>query len=173
MFRGLKTLMHFQGERILALVLVPAFILGTLPQTACICADGHRKPFCKAAGSGLLPGGSSTNACTGCSCCQGRGTHVVRSCCRAVHGQPVSSVPGPMSGVAAIPGSCCHLLVEAPVPATTAAKVSGAAQHDWMVAVQLSQPLITVGKIRPAFELSDVTGPPPLDAVIVFQRLTI
>jgi hypothetical protein len=173
-FRRLKKSVNSHCERILSLVLLPAFFLATLPQTACICADGHRESFCKAAGLALLPGGSSPSACSGRSCCQEHGKHIVRSCCAPQHSHPTFSQRRPISGVATAHGSCCHLLIEAPAPATTmAAKVSVSVPQDWVAIVQLAPPLNSAGKIRAACELSDFTGPPPVDAVIVFQRLTI
>jgi hypothetical protein len=173
-FRRSKKFVNSHCERILSLVLLPAFLLGTLPQTACICADGHRESFCKAAGLALLPGGSSASACSGRSCCQEHKKQIVRGCCNAQHSQQTPSQQGPISGVATTQGSCCHLLIEAPPPATTeAAKVSVSVPQDWVAVVQLAPPLNSAGKIRAACELSDFTGPPPVDAVIVFQRLTI
>ena len=113
-FRVLKKFVS-ACERILSLVLLPAFFLGTLPQAGCICADGHRELFCKAAGLVLLPGGSSPSACSGRSCCQDHRKHIFRGCCAAQHSQQTPSQQGPISGIATAQGSCCHLLIEAPL----------------------------------------------------------
>src|SRR5262245_43232510 len=75
MLRPVSKLLRTHSERLLALVLVPALVLGTLPQTACICSDGHVEPACRGLASG------SANSCSGCACCQK--SERVRSCCRA------------------------------------------------------------------------------------------
>src|SRR3954466_10017710 len=92
-------------ERILALVLVPAFFLGTMPRAACICADGHRETSCRAATC-------RANSGCGCSCCK---SHQCRSCC---HSKPSHSADG-LSAEA----KCCQPIVEAPSPAVGADKL--------------------------------------------------
>src|SRR4051794_28727024 len=62
MFRKLFKLARASRERAFALVMLPAFLLGTLPQTACICADGHRQASCPMlAGSKPSPAGANTS----------------------------------------------------------------------------------------------------------------
>src|SRR5438874_13838811 len=86
MFRRAKKLVYASRERILSLVLLPAFFLGTLPHTACICADGHREAFCRATTCRFLAQRSNTDACGQCSCCKGSGSACdKRSCCQAKH----------------------------------------------------------------------------------------
>src|SRR5947207_3563752 len=120
MFRKAKKLVVASRERILSLVMLPAFFLATLPHTACICADGHREEFCRATACRFL--GAKT--CGECSCCQESAAACQKSsCCHAKHSQPDSSKSKtPTTGLTAKTGSCCNPIVEAPGPAVTAGK---------------------------------------------------
>jgi hypothetical protein len=164
-FRTLRKSARLHRERLLALVMLPAFFLGTLPRVVCICADGHREPFCPMAGGKIASGKS---ACCGCSCCTKENPAGTRDCCRSHHHRGVTR-PG-WSGPNH-PG--CHLLVEAPAPAvkTNAAKVSdseswaSAPQPEWAIAAQVrSQP--------PRCHQPPV-WPPPVDFLVVYLHLTI
>ena len=55
---------------ILSLALLPAFLYGTLPHTACICADGHREEHCRALAGKRCDKSSAVSA--PCSCCRAR-----------------------------------------------------------------------------------------------------
>jgi hypothetical protein len=157
MVRSFSKLALAHSRRLLSLVLLPALVLGTLPQTACLCADGHVEMACRA-----LAARSAAKHCNGCSHCQPAGQQV-RSCCQGHATQP---------GLAACGTNCCHPLTVAPAPATMAGKVKVEAQQLVAVVVDEAPPALFAGKLQPAICTLD-SRPPPFDAVIVFQRLTI
>src|SRR5436305_8904639 len=101
MFRNLKKRAMAHRERLVSLVLLPAFFLGTMPHIACICADGHREDFCKATLCVAVSSGSSNSASCGCSCCKSHGNQQLPSCCRAKTSQPTSGSKSPVNGVTA------------------------------------------------------------------------
>lgn len=172
MFRRMTRLMRAYRERIVSLVLVPAFFLGTMPHTACICADGHREEFCKAALCRAIANGSATHCC-GCSCCKNSSAQPQRSCCQAKNGESRSGSPGPANGLAAKTGSCCHPFLEAPAPAAISAKADLGSPLTLLATIDLSQTFLGTIEFQPTLDRSSFSTPPPLDAVIVFLHLTI
>ncbi len=173
MFRRLSKLARTYREKILSLVVLPAFFLGTLPHTACICADGHREEFCKAAACRSIASGSSTTACCGCSCCQNRGSDQGRSCCKDKCCERPTGSTAPAGGLTAKTGTCCQPIVEAPAPAATSSKAELGAKADFVAAVVPFPSAILANEIRPVMEPIGYSTPPPLDVVIVFLHLTI
>lgn len=174
MFRRMNKLMHAHRERILSLVLLPAFILGTLPHTACICADGHRESSCKVAACRSLASGPRASSCCGCDCCKPRESQDGRLCCQAKqHCQSVAPGQQPLSGLIASGSTCCHPITEAPAPATSFAKADVGSKQKQAAVAEITPALTLAGKTCLAFDLVDFSGPPPLDLVIVLQRLTI
>jgi len=169
MFRKLPKLMRAYRERVLALVMLPAFFFGTLPHTACICADGHREASCPMLAR--HPSSQTSSACGGPACCQ-RTTDPSRSCCRAKGGPPASAGCGSQCATVGKTGSCCHPVIEQAPPAVTAQKSQVASQPVWMATVEMPLSLIPAAALWPAV-YSPVQSPPPLDAVIAFSRLTI
>src|SRR3954453_21498349 len=96
-------------ERVFVLVMLPAFFFGTLPQTDCICADGHREASCPIlAGQKASRAGANSGAA---SCCQ-RHEDKKQRCCRAKATEPANDDCGSHGGIAANTGSCCHPVVE-------------------------------------------------------------
>ena len=173
MFRRTKKLVRIHRERLLSLVLLPAFFLGTFPHTACICADGHREEFCQATTCHFRGQHSATNSCSGCSCCRDHSKGEPRSCCQAKHGRCAPSNREPAAGLMAKTGSCCHPFVEAPNPVVVAAKSDLTAKSISAFQIVAVPVLWLAQDVRPTFERVQDSTPPPLDAVIVFQRLTI
>ena len=173
MFRRIKKFVWRSRGRMLSLVMLPAFFLGTLPHTACICADGHREEFCKAALCRALGNGSKTTACCGCSCCKPSGSHAGRSCCQSKQGESGKPSSMPMNGLAAKTNSCCQPIIEAPAPASQSSKVEVVDQLSLVAAVASLLLLVPTVDIRPSFDHIHSATPPPLDAVIVFLHLTI
>jgi len=172
MFRGLNKLVAAHRERIVSLVLLPAFFFATMPHTACICADGHREAFCKAALCRAMSNGSSATACCGCSCCKNRDTQHGVSCCHGKSCQPASGDSPRSNGVAAKTGSCCHPFLEGPAPASVSKADAGS--HEALTgAIELPTAFIGADEFQPTLDRSGFSMPPPLDAVIVFQHLTI
>src|SRR4051812_7368719 len=111
MSRRMSKLIRAHRERVFSLVMLPAFFLGTLPQAACICADGHRETNC--------PAMTATRGEHGC--CSKANKTATKSCCQ--HGVcQAGNHPTPASGLAAKNGSCCKPVVETPAPAVTTKK---------------------------------------------------
>ena len=173
MFQRMPRPMRARRERVVSLLLLPAFFLGTMPHTSCICADGHREEFCKATLCRAFNQGSKTTACCGCSCCKNSGDKQVRACCRAKACESTNSSSTPVNGVTARTGSCCHPFTEAPAPAVAAGKASLGSQ---LVLCTATVPVVTylpAQEVQPTLDRSNFSTPPPLDAVIVFLHLTI
>lgn len=173
LFRGAKMLTRTYREKILSLVMLPAFFLATLPHTACICADGHREPSCQAAVCRSLAKGSSMTACCGCTCCSHRGSNEPRSCCQAKQKQQSSSDHHPISGSAVAAKGCCKPFVESPAPAAVAAKGKLVSELTLAAVALTPTTMLSASELWPTFERPQQAMPPPLDAVIVFQHLTI
>lgn len=170
MFRKVKKLAAVYRERLVSLMLLPAFFLATMPHTACICADGHREAFCRAALCRLMSSEFGESACCGCSCCKARATCEKRSCCKAKHCQ---QKPIDGTGLIAITGSCCHPYVEVPAPAVTVGKTDLKANSTLVTAIAPLPILLPADNIRATFERVHHSTPPPLDTVIVYLHLTI
>src|SRR5947199_114720 len=118
MFHKFANLVGANRQRIFSLLMLPAFFLGTLPHTACICADGHREVSCKAAACRAIADGSKAPRCCGCSCCKDSGSQQIRSCCQHKNHLSSKAPAAPVNGVMAKTGSGCQPIVEAPAPAT-------------------------------------------------------
>ena len=171
MFRRVINLACLHRERLLSLALLPVFLWGTMPRTACICADGHREAFCRAAVCSAVDGGRTTSACCGCSCCgkdsspNSKNGSQAKSCCAA---KQKTTRP---SGVAAR-NSCCQPFIESSVLAVAVKKIDSATQ----LQVAATTPLVALNGadgIGPTLQRGSFCTPPPLDVVIVFQHLTI
>ena len=162
MIRRLRKWLRGHSERLLAAVLLPAFFLGTLPQTACICADGHREAACPAMARGKARSGSAT-------CCPSR--EQTRSCCQAK--SCCGSRPASTTGIVARTTSCCHPVVESPAPAVTAKKTDAPAPSKIAATIDPISSLVPLVDVRPALVAANYATPPPLDAVIVYLHLTI
>jgi hypothetical protein len=153
-------------ESLLSLVLLPAFFLGTLPQTVCICADGHREAACPAIQRRLAVG----------TCCQFQDAPSKRSCCGpkpccGAQGLHHSSSSG--CGIAAQTSSCCQPVIEVPIPAIGTKKADTSAQLAMTAAVEPLSSLLLASELWPTLAAPTQSTPPPLDAVITFLRLTI
>ena len=160
-------------SRAFAAVLVPAFLLATLPHSACICADGHKEPSCNASACCAIAQGKGDGVCCGCSCCKPNSDGTPPSCCQSKHG-PTDPAKRPASGLNAKTGSCCHPITEAPVPAAGTKKSELPSQKSLVVRALPTLQFISVLPTRSTAHLPDNHhGPPPLDAVIVFLHLTI
>lgn len=173
MFRSIRKFVWPHRERLLALVMLPAFFLASLPHTACICADGHREPFCQASACHARNSGSSATACCGCSCCQVRGAAQPRSCCLQKSSEPTGNKAAPAHGLRAKTGPCCQPFVAAPAPAIKSSKAEQPSREAFVATAELLHLPLYIPMGCPAIELLHSSAPPPLDAVIVFQRLTI
>jgi hypothetical protein len=172
-FRSYKLIAACRRSKAFAAILVPAFLLGTLPHSACICADGHKEPSCNATACCAMASGKATDGCCGCTCCKPGDDGKPRACCQANHRSKTADQK-PASGLAAKTGHCCSPIVEAPAPAAAAKKVEPQAHKHLLTAVlpalQSMSALPVPATTRP---LDNHHGPPPLDAVIVYLHLTI
>jgi hypothetical protein len=168
-----KSIAACRRSRAFAAILVPAFLLATLPHAACICADGHKEPSCNAAACTALAHGKDTGVCCGCSCCKPGDDGKLRACCKSKH-RPAEPAKAPESGLSAKTGSCCHPIVEAPAPTVNAKKGELPSQKNLVFRALPTLPFISVLLTRSTNSpLDNHHGPPPLDAVIVFLHLTI
>jgi hypothetical protein len=168
MFRRIAKQMHAHRERIVSLMLMPAFLIGTMPHTACICADGHREVVCPAMAGRFTLQCSNAGARSERSCCSEKvGCCSKASCCRGRQSRP------PASGLFAKTGSCCHPIVEAPAPVAPTSK-GDVATTSALAATAQSPPSILLANDFPrAYQQVAHSTPPPLDVVIVYLRLTI
>ncbi len=174
MFRRIRKLVWPHRERLLSLVMLPAFLLGTLPPSACICADGHYEPFCRVAICRALASGSSSTACCGCSCCKGRSSNQGgESCCAGKSSCTQQHGSTPVGGVAAKAGSCCQPIVELPAPAAQASEMELDKQLPLVATIESLSSFSSANEVRPTLERNSFSTPPPLDVVIVFLHLTI
>ena len=169
MFRLVRKLVRPHRERFLALVMLPAFFLATLPNTACICGDGHREARCNAAACCAIKQGKSTGVCCGCPCCQMKSGKPC-CCCKAKRSgiEPRKDCP---PGLVAKTGNCCRPIVESPAPAQGIEKISLPSTFDVVIS-ELSPTVADAGQFRLARRTLDYHGP-PLDAVVVYLHLTI
>jgi hypothetical protein len=171
MFHRVTKLARRHRERLLSLALLPVFLLGTLPHTACICADGHRESFCRAAICSAIGGGSAMSACCGCSCCDQHSSSGKKDCCQAKSCCSAKQDTTHSNGIVA-KNSCCRPFVEPAAPAVVVKKAHRATP----LQVAATTPLVTLigaDGIFPTIQRGSFCTPPPLDAVIVFQHLTI
>src|SRR3954469_16386543 len=161
MLRKTKKLLLASRERLVSLVLLPAFCLGSLPQTACICADGHREASCP------MLRQQATEA--GRACCQ-KSASVRKTCCGNCSAK--SSQSPSECRIAAQAGSCCHPVVEAPAAATAAKRSDLIDQLPQPVASGVPSWFVVAAQTWPAILPAIDSTPPPRDVVIELSRLT-
>jgi hypothetical protein len=167
MFRRVTNLARVYRERVFSLALVLVFLLGTLPHTACICADGHREEHCQALACRNLA--TRQAKMQKCSCCRDKvGGATEPSCCLAKESQVEFGVD-----LIKAAGSCCNPIVEAPAPMAAAGKVDAASKSLVISVIETSSMFYLADLVRPAVELSYRSTPPPLDVVIVYLHLSI
>ena len=173
MFPGIKRMLQIHRERIVSLVLLPAFFLASLPQSACICGDGHRERFCSPGHCRaclVLVNAASKDAH---SCCHGHNGKNAQSCCDAKHDE--GTPPGDPSGCGlAAQHTCdCHGTVDLPAPAEVSKKSDGSGHSSLTAIVDLPSAFVETIEYWPALSQALDSTPPPLDAVIVYLHLTI
>jgi hypothetical protein len=169
MIRRLLSPFHLTRHGLFSLALLPAFLHGTLPHAACICADGHREEHCRALSRHASA--SKSAAKSGCMCCKTRNESA--GCCQgAEQHQPANQQPQPHTGLAALE-NCCHPVIEAPAPLAVSVKSDSAANSSLIAAITPIADFCSTGSARPAWHSQHLFTPPPLDAVIVYLHLTI
>jgi hypothetical protein len=167
MFLRVTRLAQVFRERVLSVALLPVFFLGTLPHTACICADGHREEHCQALACRNLA--TKQLKTQKCGCCRDRAANVgAQSCCLAKQSQAESCTR--MVGMS---GSCCNPIVEAPAPMASAGKVDLATKSLVVATTEPPSTFNLVDRVQSATESINLSTPPPLDVVIVYLHLTI
>ncbi len=161
-------------SRAFAAILVPAFLLTTLPHWVCICADGHKEPSCDPAACYAIAKGEGDGVCCGCSCCKPNNDRTPHSCCCQSKHRPAEPAQKPASGWNVKTGLCCTPIVEVPAPTAGAKKSELPSQKNLVVGAVPTLPFTSFSPVRSTTRpLDDHHGPPPLDAVIVYLHLTI
>jgi hypothetical protein len=154
-------------ERLLSLVMVPAVLLGTLPHTACICADGHREEFCQAivCRNTGTPRLETKNG----GCCRAKASgSKTKNCCQTSNSHAHSGCQ-----LGAATGSCCNPIVESPAPVVISGKAELAAKSLVVAAIEPPNLIWTSANAWPTLPLTVHSTPPPVDTVIVYLHLTI
>jgi hypothetical protein len=173
MFRGMKRLVRAYRERVISLVLLPAFFLAAMPHSACICGDGHRELFCSPGHCRACLSRSGDTAAGGHSCCQGHVSCEARTCCGTKHDEKTPAGDTSSTSVIAKHGCCCKGVVEVPAPAAVSKKSDLAGPTAFVAIVEPATAFVSANELWPSFERISHSTPPPLDAVIVFLHLTI
>jgi hypothetical protein len=163
MISRLISQLHFTRRGLLSLALLPAFLYGALPHTACICADGHREEHCRALSRHSSAPQSATKS--ECSCCKAR--QGAPSCCQAAGSQAQSH----SASMAA--GTCCRPIVESPAPLIRSANVQTAAKPLALATLVPVDELLAADAFQLVRSWRHFSTPPPLDVVIVYLHLTI
>lgn len=160
MFHRTQERFRLYRARFSALVLLPAIFFGTLPQTACICADGHREANCPKLACSLK---KFRVADQRPGCCHGG-----RKAAATTNNSAETSNSAETRIV--FEGRCCRPVIEAPAPVLVGMKttIDCTATHA-TTTDSIAFDLAVVS--RPILDFS--SPPPPLDTVIVFQHLTI
>ena len=173
MLRRFRKFVWPHRERLLSLVMLPAFFVASLPHPACICGDGHRELFCTPGHCRACLRHATSTADGGHSCCQGHASELVQSCCGTKHDDQTPTGGTSNSGLTAIQGCCCKGIVEVAGPATVSKKSEFAAPGTVVANTQSSAAYVSVSELWPLFEQFNDSTPPPVDAVIVYLHLTI
>jgi|SRR5262245_24155592 len=155
--------LQFTRRGLLSLALLPVFLLGTIPNTACICADGHREEHCRALIRGNAAAKSSSKS--GCCCCKPQND--APSCCQAADHQPQT----PAGLIAS--GSCCHPIIESPAPLAASAKDHAPAKSTLVATLATIDSFWAADATHPTPSWRHLSTPPPIDVVIVYLHLTI
>lgn len=160
-----RPLRRCQFSKVLSLVALAAFILGGTPRIGCICSDGHYELFCqrRAAAAG---------AAQTCSCCTAaKASSPSHSCCAkrpATANENLSS-----SGSIGFP-CCCHPVLSVPSVAAKAPQKDlgrrdlSAMPYGWAETRSMPWDAAATRESR-----LDRLIRPPIDLVIVLERLTI
>jgi len=156
MFWATKKFGGRSHERVISLAMVPILLLGTIPHAACICADGHREKFCRAR-MGITAGAPAVAQ--------------KRNCCRR-QVAPVTAATPLATTCLARPKSCCRPVLELPFPVTDSVKNSSSPQPQLTIETHVCDSQ-RPSALSPILERAPHSSPPPLDAPIVYSRLTI
>jgi len=162
MLRKAKKLALASREKLVSLVLLPAFFLGSLPQTACICADGHREATCPMLGQQAAEAGRS--------CCQ-KATSAAKSCCKNCSAKSNQSPSA--CHIAAQGNSCCQRVIEAPAAASVAKRSDVDNQSLQLTIGATASSFVVAAHLWPTTIPAIDSTPPPRDVVIELSRLTI
>src|SRR5688572_24761996 len=92
-------------SKLLASLVLIAFMLGAFPRTGCICADGHYELFCRR----HVVAGETAN----CSCCHAKSRCCQTSSCCTEASNPASGERLPRLTAISAQG-CCHPVLSAP-----------------------------------------------------------
>jgi hypothetical protein len=167
-----KLIAACRRSKAFAAFLVPAFLFGTLPRSACICADGHKELNCDATACFAIAHGKEPDRCSE-ACCQPSDGGKRPTCCQTKL-RSDNTGRQPASGLAPQSGCCCNPIVETQAPATTSKNIKlHAHKHLLTTMLPVSQLISALPAAATIRALANLHGPPPLDAVIVYLHLTI
>ena len=173
MLRRLRKFAWPHRERLLSLVMLPAFFFASLPHSTCICGDGHREPFCTPGNCRACLSRAGSAAGGGHSCCKGHASEQGRTCCGSKCHKKTAGSDTSIPSVTAEHGCCCKGVVETPAPATIGKKSEFAAPATLVSSIESSPAYLSTSELWPSFEQFNDSTPPPVDAVIVYLHLTI
>jgi hypothetical protein len=173
MFWGAKKLVRDHRERFLSLVLLPAFFLGTIAHTECICGDGHREQFCTPGNCRQCLSRSSAANVSDHSCCKAHASHEKRSCCRIKPCKQPQADGAVNTSLAANNGCCCKAVIEVPAPVTVGKKSDLTGYSAVVAAIESVPDYVTANELWPSFDWIRHSTLPPVDAVIIYLHLTI
>jgi hypothetical protein len=156
MSRVLKIAKAYRA-RMISLVMLPAFFFGSLPQTACICAGGHREPRCQAMACGVHRHASSEG-------------NDKRSCCQ---GKVTSGGSTAENAVAACATCCCNPIAAPPPPTAEARKLERFAKLAFKSIVSVAPSHVAAHSFAADVLRAKEHVSPPVDRVIVLLHLTI
>jgi hypothetical protein len=161
---GRKLLRKNRG-RLVALLMLPAILLGTLPRGVCVCAAELCQSCCQTAAAPAKTG------CGNCACCNAASATGTRECCQ----MPKTSAVGSETDVASVASRhCCHTQTELPSPLTNVRATSlKALQPSPPQFISAAPPVVVAGQSLPTVAWLRPTCPPPFDRVVVLLRLTI
>lgn len=167
MLRMLKRRAMAFGERLVALVMLPAFLLGTLPQTVCICAAGEGPSACPTNCCGERDARCAPVA-SGGHCCSPKAGSAEPSCCR-----PQQLAENAAHDSEQTCGACCHQILAPPSPAIGGNESSTKSGQAWGLVIDVWPLPFTPAAAQKFSARNSASVLPPLDLVILLRRLTI
>lgn len=164
---------HTRRQRqAMSLLLVPALLLGSVPQPVCVCANGQVQRGCAGPACCQPPSGKKPDATCHCRCCT-RVPGTSGACCAKLRWgdqpQPDERPCNPAGKAAGRP--CCRQHVFAPPPASVSQS------ELWVPAVVMTPwvdwPVLQASTRDRLFPENRAAAIPPPDRIIWFSRLTI
>jgi hypothetical protein len=172
MFRWARQRLHAYRERIRAALLLPVFIVGSLPHAVCVCARSDRDRACPA-----MVCRFAVQPVRSALAVEQPGKQAAvpvrsRTCCRQQKPKGESeSVPA--AGIVAQRTGCCQWLIAVPAAARPGGHFVAQLPQPEVSYAAYALPLAALGSAGQSIGRNSSAVPIPIDAVIVLQRLTI